>query len=296
MPVMDQFAIVTLTDPRTGRSFAGNIPLHSEWNDMRPPMSLGLTPKPEEYNDVFSVIAPSVPAWCNVFSPPGSGLPKFTSKAIADLPPGTLPWIHHKDKIPLASMIAYAHDLQERYKVPTGRKIRWTFSHEKAPAPKSEREQYFKDWEDVVRVGEECPWIEPVQIQTDYAMRRRRDTRARDWIIPGVSLAFNCYVSRFGKGSPYECPESTFALLIALAREFGVPAFGVSEFGADTVDGTPAERALALMDGVSYLDRQGASFVGLWASHEVRGGITYDYRPNDEPTRLAFRTIFGSDQ
>ncbi len=292
---MTDYITATITDPRSGRVMTGQLWESAASLDLIPPTSIGMSPKPEEYG-LFSTIAPAVPAFARVFSPPGKGLPKLDSAAVRNLPAGTLPWLSWKDSVPTAQIAALLDEIRDQYNPPTGRRIRVTVKHERAPGSKADRDEYFRDWETLVDVAQGRPWIEPVQIQTNYAMRFRRDTKARDWIIPGVSLGFDVYAARFGKDAPYEPVESTFGLLVELATEFGCPSFGCPELSADAVNGTPEEQAEWLREAVAYLIRKRAAFIGLWASHERRGDVYYDYRPNTPQMIAAYRSIFGSDE
>lgn len=270
-----------------GITYRGTLTSDAQIEDYRKPISVGLSPHPEEYTRWFNAISPGHAAFARVFAKPGTGLPSLTSQKIRSLPDGTFPWISHKDRVPVADLVRYWEGLRERYQPITGRLINWTPQHEHAPA--LDRFEYLAYLRDVADAATGCPWIRVVQVQSNYAMRWRADTNWRDWLVPGVALGFDCYPPDFGSG--YEPPESMFGLLMRAADEIGAPAFGVPELGADVRNGDAQRRASWLLDCVTLLDQVGASFVGLWCSQEDRDGRHFDYRPTDAPTLEAFADL-----
>lgn len=296
---MEQQIEVTVRDQ--GRIFRGAVPLTAEVTLPVEPMACGLSVNPAAYHKWFPAVEPGLPSFARIFSPPGSGLPEITGPAITGLPAGCLPWISHKDPVPLESVAAYWDELLDRFKPATGRRFRWTYHHEAAPDFQVARDAYKTYWRRLLDVAANgYPWIEPVQIQSNYAMRWRSDTDWRDWLIEGVALGFDCYPPEFGTG--YEPPESMFGLLIAAAGAIGAPRWYVPELGATTITRAdlltpaPAYRARWLTETVSYLDAQGCSGVGLWCGQpEQRNGRTYDYRPTDAATLQAYADILTPD-
>lgn len=249
---------------------------------------VGLTCAPAEYArwlGDFGDLAPALPRFTRVFSPPGHGLPEMTSQAIADLPRGVVPWISHKDPVHLDTVAAFWRALPN---LPDGRLYRWTYHHEPAPAPAPDRTAYLRYWAELRQLAHDFPAVELVQIQSNYAMRWRPDTDWRDWIIPGVSIGWDCYPLA---GFRYEPPESMFGLLHYAADACVAPSWGVPELGAEPRG--DQNRALWLVDCVDYLKGAGASFVGLWAAQEVRDGKIYDYRPTDALTLGAFQELLS---
>lgn len=285
---MTRYPIALEVEARSlGITYRGTLTSDAQTGDWRKPISVGLSPQPKEYTRWFNAITPGHAAFCRVFAPPGTGLPNLTGQAISYLPEGTFPWISHKDRVPIASLVAYWNDLRDLYKPITGRPINWTPQHERAPAP--DRAEYLAYLRDVADAATDCPWIRVVQIQSNYAMRWRADTDWREWLTPGVALGFDCYPTDYGTG--YEPPESTFGLLLAAAAEIGAPAFGVPELGAEVRKGDAQRRASWLTECVTYLDSVEADFVGLWCSQEDRDGRHFDYRPTDAPTLTTFANL-----
>lgn len=258
--------------------------------NLRKTISIGLNPTPTEYTRWFQAIDPGHAAFTRVYSPPDHGLPSIDGYAIAYLPDGTYPAVSHKDRVPIDKIHAYWLALREKYQPPAGRPIYWIPQHEHAPA--SDRTEYLAYLRDVVDAARQhAPWIEVVQVQSNYAMRWRADTNWRDWLLPGVSLSFDTFPTAFGVGQPYEPVESAFGLLLAAAKEIGAPRFGAMEFGAEVRDQNPLARANYIRNGVAYLDEIGADFVGLWCSKETRGYQHYDYRPIDAATLRAYQEL-----
>ncbi len=239
-------------------------------------MDIGATFQPARYADFYPQL-PTPPAFARVFSAPGRGLPNLDGAAVAELPAGTLPWISHKDPVDLDQVTAMWADLGRRY---PGQRLRWTYFHEAAPLDEPARLEYLGYWARLRTAAEPFPHIEPVMIQTNYAMRWRVDTNWRDWVVPGVSLGFDCYPLADFR---YEPPESMFGLLAAAASQMRARTWGVPELGADRRTGQ--NRARWLLDCARQLDRLGADFLGLW------GGGGGDYAPDDERTMSMFARI-----
>lgn len=239
-------------------------------------MDIGATFTPTSYSTWFPALT-ARPDFTRVFFKPGDGLRPLTDPAIANLPAGCLPWISHKDPVPVATLRSYWDSLATAY---PRRQLRWTFHHE--AAPDTDPHDFRSYWSDLIHAARDFPGIEPVQIQTNYAMRWRPDTNWRDWIIDGVSLGFDCYpLANFR----YEPPESMFGLLQAATLEYGCPSWGVPELGAPTRPGQ--DRGTWLRDCVTCLQEADADFVGLW-------GAGPTYAPLDRPTLAAFNAIVGS--
>lgn len=236
-------------------------------------MDIGVTFSPKTYSGLYPLLG-RAPAFARVFFEPGSGLHPFRDPAISALPPGTLPWISHKDPVPLLVLTTYWEQLCARY---PGQRLRWTYYHE--AAPDANLTTWADYWRRLLAAAVDFPNIEPVQIQTNYAMRWRTDTDWREWIIPGVNLGFDCYPLANYR---YEPPESMFGVLLAAAAEYNIRAWGVPELGAGRRPGQ--DRGAWLEECVAYLGERGASFVGLWGA----GGM---YSPDDSATLNAFRAI-----
>ena len=241
-------------------------------------MDIGATFAPAKYGTFFPRL-PMPPAFCRVFSKPGSGLPNLDGPAVAELPAGTVPWISHKDPVKLDDVTAMWAELARRY---PGRLLRWTYHHEAAPMDEPDRLAYLAYWAALRAMAAKHPHIQPVMIQTNYAMRWRTDTDWRDWVVPGVALGIDCYPLT---GFRYEPPESMFGLLTIAARQFRAPAWGVPELGAEPRGGQNTARWL--LDCTRYLDRAGADFLGLWGAG--------DYEPTEPRTLAAFGKITGHD-
>lgn len=239
-------------------------------------MDIGVTLSPADYGTYAHLNTP--PAFARVFSPPGAGLPRLQGHAIAQLPAGTVPWISHKDQVPVADLVTCWAALGEAY---PGKVIPWTYHHEAAPLDEAGRLDYLTYWEELLHATLDYPHIEGVQIQTNYAMRWRPDTDWRKWIIAGVSLGFDCYPLQHYR---YEPPESMFGVLLEARLEFGVPAWGVPELGADAREGQ--DRGAWLKECVTYLDTVDCHYVGLWGA-----GTTY--APHDQDLLDAFNTMVG---
>lgn len=268
-------------DGPTGVSYRGTI-----WRYPRPdgaPLEVGLTPKPAEAPHWFAKMLPAVPAFCRIFSAPGHGLPAWTGNAISQLPEGCLPWISHKDPVPMETLRTYWKGMPLRS---DGRRYRWTYFHETAPGSTEDRSAWRNYWLEMNDIAEDFPWIEPVQIQSNYAMRWRPDTDWADWLIAGVSLGFDCYPLQ---GYRYEPPQSMFGLLEAAAEYCGAPSWGVPELGAEPREGQ--DRASWLYECEAYLAQNGASFCGLWCAQDTETGL--DYRPTDEATLAAYQEMLG---
>lgn len=243
-------------------------------------MDIGVTFQPAAYERYEQLGA--VPAFCRVFAKPGSGLPDLAGRAVAGLPTGCLPWISHKDTVELSRVSAMWAELAVRY---PGQRLRWTYYHESAPMDDTARmhwRAYTLALADLAGRPENRH-IEIVQIQTNYAMRWRPDTDWSDWILPGITLGFDCYPL---DGYRYESPVSMFALAQHAAASFGIRSWGVPELGADIRTGQ--SRARWLRQCVAHLRRVRADFVGLWGAGDR-------YEPTDEPTMNAFKRIAAKD-
>ena len=251
-------------------------------------MEIGLTPKPEEARDWFAKFPP--PAFTRIFSPRGSGLP-WNDHRFVNLPPGTLPWISYKDPVSVPELTDYFGALVNSY---PGRTLRVTHYHEPAPMSIDDRVRWRTRWDGLLTAASCWSAIEPVQIHSGYAMRWRQDTEWRDWIIPGVTVAFDIYPPEYG--DRYEPPESIFAILQQAASRAGGVRWGCAEWGAHLIGAhRQHDRAAYLIDSARYLRMCGASFMGLWCSNEIRNFKTYDYRPTDADLSMAFKQVIEGD-
>lgn len=250
----------------------------------KPTFAVGLSPNPSTYTEWFGKMAPAVPQFARVFAPPGHGLPVWTGAAISSLPHGCLPWVSHKDPVPIDVVTAYWAAMPGASDGTT--KYRWTYHHEAAPADDDFRKAYFGYWRDLQAAAVNFPGIELVQIQSNYAMRWRTDTDWRAWIVPGVSVGFDCYPLM---GFRYEPPESMFGLLQYAAAIAEAPSWGVPELGADVRTGQ--NRGRWLQDCVDYVQGHGGAYVGLWCTQDPNSGL--DYRPTDAPTLAVYRELLA---
>lgn len=254
-------------------------------------MEIGLTVHPDEYNEWYQCFAG--PKFARVFSPPGAGLPSLKhSKRINGLPPGCVPWISHKDRLDQERLDAYWLELAAKY---PGQEIRWTYHHEPAPDLEKDIAGYSVYWSALWEASKDHPQIRPVQIQSNYALRfARRGLSWRDWIMPGIPVAFDCYPPNIG--DRYEPPESMFGLLRAAADLYGVQ-WGVAELGADRrVHIDDLSRSAWFYDCEDYLRSAGANFLGLWASKENRDGRFIDYRPIEPDVFRTFGVLLSPDR
>lgn len=237
-------------------------------------MDVGCTFAPDRYR-YFARVNP--PAFSRVFFRPGAGLRPLTDPAIAGLPATTVPWISHKDPVPIDQVVAYWAALGPG--LYPGKRLRWTYYHEAAGAGAPNANDFLSYWRNLQAAAEDFPLLQLVQIQSNYAMRWRVDTEWDRWLIHGVALGFDCYpMARLR----YEPPESMFGLLQHAAQVCGDVQFGAPELGADPRPGQL--RGEWLSECVEYLGGVGASFVGLWGSGAA-------YAPGDVETLNAFRRI-----
>lgn len=249
-------------------------------------MEIGLTPSPKEAARWFAQFPP--PAFSRIFSPPGSGLP-WNDRRFVDLPTGTLPWVSYKDPVSVDELRDYIGSLRSSY--PEGQ-LRITHYHEPAPMSVNDRVLWRTRWDGLLSAASCWPDIEPVQIHSGYAMRWRQDTSWRDWIIPGVSMAFDIYPPEYG--DRYEPPESSLAILHQAAILAGGVRWGCAEWGAHLIGAhRQHDRADYLIESARYLRECGASFMGLWCGREIRDGRKYDYRPTDAEFMMAFSQVIG---
>ena len=84
---------VIIENPDTGAQYAGIATRRPRVDDYRKPISVGLSPHPDEYTRWFNAVDPGHAAFARVFAKPGTGLPSMTGQRIRSLPDGTLPWI-----------------------------------------------------------------------------------------------------------------------------------------------------------------------------------------------------------
>ena len=233
-------------------------------------MDIGFTPDPHTARGQFADLLPAAPAFTRVFAKPGAGL-NFRRDVLETLPAGCLPWYSHKDPVSIADVVQFWKKIPARA---DGRRTRWTYFHEAAPGNDTEREEYLTYWRALDAASTlEAPHIELVQIQSNYAMRWRMDTDWQDWILPMVSIGFDCYPL---VGYRYEPPASMFGLLAYAAAAYRCPSWGVPELGAEPRGGQ--RRGPWLVECHDYLKMAGASFCGIWASQQDRDGLHYDYR------------------
>lgn len=265
--------LTAIVKSQSGYTYSGTL-----WRGPAPSkFEVGLSPTPAEAAQWFGKVAPAVARFARIFSPPGHGLPNWTGTAISGLPTGCLPWISHKDPVPLDTVAAYWRTMAS-----TAGVYRWTYHHEPAPGDDEFRAAYFAYWRQLQALAIDFPGIELVQVHSNYAMRWRPDTFWRSWIVPGVTMGFDCYPLL---GHRYEPPESMFGLLRAAAAFANVTTWGVPELGAD-VRGTQ-DRANWISECVDYLRDAGAAFVGLWCAQDPHSGL--DYRPTDNLTLGAYQ-------
>lgn len=247
-------------------------------------MVVGLSPHPSDYHRYFNAVEPGKPAFCRVFSPPDHGLPSWSGHRVRSLlTRGIPPWISHKDPVPMRELAEYWLRMGKS-PTPNPVRYRWTYHHEAAPLPYIERIEYLKYWSDLCRLAADFPWIEPVQIQSNYALRWRVDVDWRDWIIERVPFGMDCYPARVHTG--YEPPESMFALAQVAAAEFGCPSWGVAELGAWVGEKGPVGRARWLTHCADTLAGYGAAWLGLWCTGE-------EFEPTDPPTLAAYHSILN---
>jgi hypothetical protein len=288
---------VTVVDPDSGRIFNGPVPLSGVMTPVKTamPMTIGIAIDPEKYGTWLPRLAPGLPGFARVFAKPGVGLPDLDGRAIRELPNGCLPWISHKVPVPLGDVRVYWDKMAEIYQPPPGRRFRWTYFHEAAPLLDDGRRRYLDYLGQLHTVAEAYPWIEVVQIQSNYAMRWRADTRWDAWLLPEIAVGFDCYSPMFGLGAPYEPPASMFGLLQHAAREFHAPAWYVPELGADprsraSIPALPSgsTRAAWLGECLHYLQQAGCAAVGLWCKDA--------YAPSDPETLAVFKAALNHEE
>lgn len=253
-------------------------------------MDIGLNVNVHDYTQWLSALSPSIPAFSRIYVPPRGKLPEFGQAAtIVGLPVGTIPWISHKDPLPLSVVADYWDTLprlagaRDRY--------RWTYAHEAAPLTPQGAREFRNYWARLVEMHAEHPRageIELVDIQTAYALRFQPDVNFRDYVIPGITFGLDCYPRAFGDG--YEPPESLFALAETVHREYGVD-WCVPELGAEPRAGE--NRAVWFRDALEYLRGAGCTAVGLWCGTETRSRVFYDYRP-DTATLAVWKVAIGT--
>lgn len=279
---------VNVVDHDSGRIFNGPVPLTGVMTPIKQtiPMTIGIGMDPEKYGVWLPRFAPGLPGFARVFAKPGAGLPDLDGRAIGDLPSGCLPWISHKDQVPLADVRAYWDEMARIYAPIPGRRFRWTYFHEAAPMLDDGRRRYLDYLAQLAAAAEAFPWIEIVQIQSNYAMRWRSDTRWDAWLLPEIAIGFDCYAPAFGVGAPYEPPASMFGLLQHAVREFKAPAWYVPELGADAWHGGN-KRSSWLGECIHYLQQAGCSAVGLWCKDA--------YAPSDPATLALYRAALNHE-
>lgn len=237
-------------------------------------MDIGVTIEPAKAGRYYPNIGR--PKFSRVFCKPGAKLLPI-ALVCGHLPTGCLPWVSHKDAVPIDDVRQYWATLAGIY--PGLGPIRWTYYHEAAGQNAPNRQSYMRYWADLVSAAKDFPYVELVQIQTNYAMRWRVDTDWRDWLISGVTLGFDCYPL---KSMRYEPPETMFGLVKYAAATLGAVRWGVPELGADARPGQ--DRSAWLSECVEYLGAVGADFVGLW-------GAGAAYEPSDPATLATFRKL-----
>lgn len=261
------------------------------------PMQVGVNVKPEEYTKWFPRFS-TAPAFTRVFWSPGKGLGPVNGPAITGLPRGTLPWVSHKDEVPVSEVGAYWSKLLAAVNpglTSTGepRKLPWTFRHE---GEDYDRIRFTAYWRDLRMMWNDHPQqdrIELVNIHTLYPSRWKSGVNWRQWMLPGIAHidGWDCYPPQ--NFASYEPPASIFGLPIAAAKEFGMP-FCIPEWGSGLRGGDPGDRRAAWFgEGLAYLAANGCRYVGLWCSTEELGGQFVDYRPTDAATLAAWNTALA---
>ena len=97
-PVVPQTAKMTVTLP-DGRILNGTLDLP----DPPPLARVDAGPMHVGVNRWFPKFT-TAPAYTRVFFAPGEGLARIDGARVGGIPPATLPWISHKDEVPLAQV------------------------------------------------------------------------------------------------------------------------------------------------------------------------------------------------
>lgn len=248
---------------------------------------IGLNVTPREYGRWH----PRLPgaAFCRVFSPRGSGLPKWSATAITSLPPGCIPHVSFKDRVAPADLSAWFTDL------PTAVPEVWV-THHHEPEPDVDPDAWRTYWRTLRRVRDDNPHaarIRLVNIHTLWPSRHKHGVNWRTWMLPGVADVdgWDCY--RDTTFDAYEPVESALALPWQAANEFGTP-WSIPELGATlcTWDGLGDGRAAWFRAAAAYARTYGCEAIGLWCSGNTTG--TLDYRPVDGPTLTTWRALLAA--
>jgi hypothetical protein len=255
------------------------------------PMHVGVNPRYDEYALWFGKFT-APPAYTRVFSAPGEGLAPINGARVGGIPSDTIPWISHKDEVPITEVVDYWSRLIEARAPSSNRPLRWTFRHEGEDSDHTRWTAYWRDlrlaWEDFERRD----LVELVNIHTLYPSRWSVTvTNWRRWMLPQAAHldGWDCYPSR----EVYEPPGSLLGLPVAASREFGMP-YCVPELGSPLRGGdTGALRAAWFTECLDYLAATGCRYVGFWCSKETLGGKIVDYRPHDTPTLAAWNAAFA---
>lgn len=258
------------------------------------PMHVGVNPRPDEYRVWFPKFS-TPPAYCRVFFSPGEGLASIGGARVGGVPPGTLPWISHKDEVPVAQVGAYWTELIAARQPTREHPLRWTFRHEGEDYP---HDKWVAYWSDLRLMWEDHPQrdlIELVNIHTLYPSRwKSATTNWRRWMLPGVAHldGWDCYpLLSF---DDYEPAASLLGLPVAASREFGMP-YCIPELGTHLRGGDKGPgRAAWFSECLQYLDRTGCRYVGFWCSRETLSGKLIDYRPTDTHTLAVWNQAFAA--
>lgn len=272
-------AVITLPDPAAPPA---PPPLAAAVAEPKPPLRIGYHPTPAEYPKWFAALPK--PWFTRVFNPPGKGLPPWKAQP---LPPGTIPHVSWKDRVPASTIRAFCDSVQR----PT-----WlTWFHEGDIDWADDVDGYINYWKLVRSVVDAHParmMLTLVNVHTQYASNYKR--AAFDWrrfVLPDVADVdgWDCY--RPAAPDVYSAPEALLGIPLAAQREFGVRVH-ITEYGTHPAAGDTdgARQAEWYRTSCQIMASAGIEAVGFWCNADGQ----LEYRPTKPAVLAEWKSLLDS--